>query len=188
MNLSPAQIDALAVEVQQGRTEAFRDLFEALYADLRLFVARRSSTADMADEVVQETFVAAFEGISRYRPGGAFTAWLRGIALHKLREERDRRVRSPSLDVSVIEAALAKADAGDPCPGGADDGLRDRLARCLDRLPPQSRRLVMARYASGQRLQDVAASMSRSVGYLSVALNRIRRGLRLCLEQGGIRV
>jgi RNA polymerase sigma-70 factor (ECF subfamily) len=82
--------------LRQRDPQAFRAFFET-YADriYRLAVHVLSGDAD-ADEVVQATFLSAFEGIDRFQPHGKLSTWLYRIAYnHSLMLLRKRRPAQP---------------------------------------------------------------------------------------------
>ncbi len=56
------------------------------------------------------------------------------------------------------------------------------LAECLQRLPNHQRQLVQRRYASGESVQDIASSQSRSANVVAVTLFRVRQLLADCIR------
>ncbi len=69
-----------------------------------------------------------------------------------------------------------------------DERERERwssaLTRCLDQLQPRARELVQRRHLQSMPLADLARQFKQPMAALSVALHRIRRSLRRCLEEG----
>ena len=59
----------------------------------------------------------------------------------------------------------------------------ETLQRCLARLRPQDRELLMHRYAKAGTLSDFAGQVGRSVGGLKVTLHRLRTALLECMQR-----
>lgn len=164
-------VDRLVPQAIGGDEQAFHGIFDATYLELRLFVCTRARSQELVDEVVQATFVTAFESLGTYRQGGAFLAWLKGIARHRLQEERRRRARL--MPLSEI------GDVSEEPPDISD--LGQRLDGCLGRLSTQARQLLELRYRQGMAVQDIATHLGRTAGSVSVSLHRLRQVLAECL-------
>ena len=172
----PAAIRA----AQDGDLDAFEAIMLAIDQEVRRFVASRADSAELVEEIVQAAFVTAFERIGDWQPTGRFTSWVVGIAHNHLRDEQRRRRRLMS-DGDVLDRVLMAARAGlDEEP----DPRLDRLDDCLQRLTPQARALVTARYGEGLSLDDLAARLSAEANTIAVRLHRIRASLRACVEGG----
>ena len=60
--------------------------------------------AHVAEDLAQETFMAAHASLERFEEGGAFGAWLRGIARHKALDHQRKSARLPLVfDTHVVE-------------------------------------------------------------------------------------
>jgi RNA polymerase sigma-70 factor, ECF subfamily len=177
--MDDAALDLLVGRAANGEREAFELVFTACYRDLRAYVAVRIRSDEATDEVVQATFVAALEGLSRYRLNGAFRAWLRGIAAHRVVDARRESARTQSLTEGLEGLLLVPATIED---GQSEHGLAERVGPCLDRLVPHARALAERRWMHREAVQDLAAELGRSALSLSVSLHRIRQALKTCIE------
>jgi RNA polymerase sigma-70 factor (ECF subfamily) len=183
VSTDPAVIDVLVGRAQGGDRASFDAVVEALHAEVAAFAALRVADRDLADEVVQTTFVDAFLHLADYRLEGTFAAWLKGIARHRaLRLLRERARAGDAIDAALADAALtyetAHTDADD------EPWRLPRLRACLDRLAPEARRLVEARYVHEQPLDALVRESGRTYAALSNAMTRIRASLRACVERG----
>jgi RNA polymerase sigma-70 factor (ECF subfamily) len=172
----------LAIRAGTGDKEAFTALVEATSAEIQAFVASRAACVSMIDEVVQATFVAAFESIGTYRPGGSPEAWLKGIARNRLHEVLRSWRRSRQQPIDPIALVAAAAEPEDEVFAGERYA---RLGACLERLPQAWRRLVEARYWTDTPVQEIAEQHGTSVGTVSQTLYRARGALLACLEAHG---
>jgi len=128
-----------------------------------------------AEDVTQDTFLAAFERISTYRPDQAFSPWLRAIARHRAIDLVRRRARTPEPELpaaaeSVEKVALDRIEAA-------------RVRAALNRLQGRDRALLVLRYWEDQTVESVARSMGMTEGATRVALLRARRALGAALVQ-----
>ena len=167
-------LDRLVARACAGDEGAFRALFDSTYQDVCLFVAARTNSGDLVDEVVQSTYVRAFELLGRYRPGGTFPSWLKGIASNLLKKELERRRRLDPLDIDVLSVL----------PEPAENELSDQIARCLQGLSPTARILMELRFTESLPVQDIAVRLKRSASSISVSLFRLRESLARCLGPG----
>lgn len=175
------ELDALAHRAAAGDRAAFHDLVLATQADLRIAVAARVGVPELVEEVLQRTYIAAWDGLAAYRPEGRLGAWLAGIArnqaLHALRERARRR--------QVPLAGIEEWIAPEPDEPEAEPDLVARLRRCLEALPEGARALLRSRYGDGADLAALAAASGRRPGAVAQQLQRLRDRLRACVAGGG---
>jgi len=133
-----------------------------------------------AEDLLQEVSVALWESFDRYDPARPFQGWALGIARHKVLDWRERRGRQrPAFSMEFLDV-LEKAQADS---GAELAERRPLLQRCLEALPGHLREMVDLRYGEGLRLEELAVRLQRTVGALQVALVRVRRTLRDCIER-----
>jgi RNA polymerase sigma-70 factor (ECF subfamily) len=123
--MTPASLDeALVVAAQGGSAEAFSRLVERHQQALRAFLRRSCGDWAQADDLAQETFLAAWTQIGRLKTGASVRAWLCGIGHHKhltairsagrerarvalYEEDRDVTTDAPAEDKIALEKAMA---------------------------------------------------------------------------------
>lgn len=132
----------------------------------------------LADDVVQETNLVLWRKAAEYDPAQPFLPWALTIALYQVKAARrdagrDRHVFDDSL-VEMLAAECREDHHGD---------LEHALEKCLQELPERQRQLILARYAPGSSVQDLAAERNQSPTALSLALMRIRKALETCIER-----
>ena len=134
-----------------------------------------------AEDVTQDTFVAALQRMSTYDPTQAIGPWLRAIARNRAIDLLRRRARAPEPEVapsrSAETLALERLEAA---------SVRAALAR----LPDRDRAMLVLRYWEDQPVQAVARALGMSDGAVRVALMRARRtlGALLAMEESGVEV
>lgn len=182
--VSPADLDALVERAQRGDRDAFRQVVTAVHRDVRRLLAGFQVTAGLAEDVLQDTFVKAYESLVSYRPAGTFVPWIKAIArnllLNELRAQKRLVVtEQDQLAEALVDDALADAERAEEV-GAQVSRLRD----CLDRLGEPGRTLVEARYLRGESTATLAARCKQSEVWIRVTLFRVRRLLRACMEEG----
>lgn len=109
---------------------------------------------ERADDVFQETFLAALRAYPRARPSNP-RAWVLTIAHRKAIDDARARLRAP---VPVGEPPEATPDLDDDAPRLADDGLWARVHA----LPPKQRAAVLLRFAGDLSHREVAKALGCS--------------------------
>ena len=171
----------LAARVAQGDAGAFND-FYARHADLVfafIYHLLNGARAD-AEEIWQDTFVAALRALPGYRGQSQVSSWLCGIARRKVADFHRRRggTREPVSSVPP-EQLLDLMDSG-PLPDEVlqQGAARARVVEALARLPVDYRNALIARYVDGQPVDEVARRLGRSYKATESLLSRGRTALR----------
>lgn len=139
-----------------------------------------------ADDLVQETLVAAHRSLESFRPEEHFGAWLRGIARNKAREShraaRSRRAIVDSRVIEGVESVYALLDA--PAPGEErwQDRARRILAQCVERLNQNLREAIVRVYQEDMSLREAAETLQSSPAAIGQRLTRARQLIRKCVE------
>ena len=132
------------------------------------------------DEVLQDVALAILEGFDGYDASRPFLPWALGIARNEVANARRRRERFPTQLSDAAEDALvaAVAEVSD------DDRARlSHLAECLRRLDGRPREICDLRYRSDLSPARIAAALGMQPNTVSKALQRVRDGLRACIEE-----
>lgn len=176
---SQSGLDLLLAVLHPDREQAAARLLLLRRKLLKFFAWNKAPYPDeLADESLDRVARRLAEGESIRHQDPA--AYVHGFARNILRESwsRPRLVRAPS-------AALAAAP---PAEQAAAERRSRCLDRCLDRLPPESRRLLLAYYqaeggaAKIASRRQLAAELEVSGGNLRLKLHRLRLELEGCVR------
>ncbi len=145
------------------------------------FLHRCGNNAAIAEDLTQETFIAA---VRRIKAGDRIETplpWLYGIARHKLldhyrRQARGRAEIEPWREDAMEEIAAPQIDL-------TREANRERVVAALDRLPPLQRTAIVLRYLDGFSVPDVAAELEKSVYATESLLARGRGNLKRTLTE-----
>ena len=153
---------------------------------------------DLAEDVVQDTLVAALQGARGFSGRSSLKTWLTGILKHKIVDAIRRKSREPtfaSLDeechIEDFDALFddsgywenPPADWGDPESQLSRTQFFDIMQFCLDKLPPNTARVFMMREVMELESNEICKELSITSTNLWVILYRARMALRQCLEQ-----
>lgn len=131
-----------------------------------------------AEEATQDTFLAVFRSLPRYRPERPFSHWLQTIALNSCRMILRRR----AAERRRREAA---ANEGEPPPAEveADPTLRKVVGELLDELDPGTRIPLVMRFIEGHSYAEIAAEMDLSESAAKMRVSRGSKRLRELFEE-----
>lgn len=164
---------------------------DALYA----YALLRVREPALAEDLVQETLLAALGARERYAGTAQERTWLTGILKHKLVDHLRKALREETFSPNPEDEAefAAKFDSTghwnappahwhDPAFIAENGELRDALVRCIGRLPDKQRQLLVLRDVDGHDTADLCALLEISTaGNLWVMLSRARERVRACL-------
>jgi len=170
--------------VLAGDREAYSALVAEYQDMLVAYAAFRIPDAALVDEVVQQTFIRAYEQLADFKADKDFGVWLRTICRFMIlaelkRASRDRENREgyrEQLQLKILAAAAERAQSG------GDEDLGGRLKACLGKLQDTSRTLVACRYQQVMKIDEIARQMGQSISWVATTLFRVRDALRKCLE------
>ncbi len=171
----------------------------ALYS----YALTRLRDSHQAEELVQETFLAALQARANFSGRSSLRTWLIGILKHKILDQFRRELREVSLEGldgssesgdSSADASFAAdghwasrpADWGDPEDELSQAQFLVILQACLDRLPPRLARLFMLREVLEEGTEEICKDLAITPTNLWTMLYRARLGLRHCLDKNWV--
>jgi len=153
--------------------------------------------AASAEDVVQETMLAALEGRARFAGKSTPKTWLTGILKHKIIDLIRRKAREQPLaaeeDASEADAvdALFQRDGhwaqmpahwGSPERALEDKRFREAFDLCSKAMPPRNARVFMMREVLEMSTEEICKELAITPTNLWVILHRARLSLRECIE------
>ncbi len=182
---------ALLAAARRGDLEAFNRLVLAYQTPVYNAAYRILGDPAAAADVTQETFIAAYKNLRRYR-GGSFRAWLMRIATNRCYDVFRRQARRPTTSLDSLgladeeeqgEAPEWLAAEGDTPEEAVERGdLIRAIERCLERLPPEFRMVAVLVDVQGYDYREAAQALDAPLGTVKSRLARARAALRECLQ------
>jgi RNA polymerase sigma-70 factor (ECF subfamily) len=166
-------VAACAAEDRTARALLFERHVDAVHR----FVSRmRASDADSVDDVVQATFVRAFQSAVRFH-GTSARSWLYGIAANVVREHARKEIRRKRALSVVAEEMPRVTQARDP-------HLLARLPDAIAALPHELRAAFVIVDLEGEKGCDAALALGVPEGTLWRRLFQARQALRRAIDGG----
>ena len=162
---------------ERGEHAEFLVLYNKVQPLLRGYLLAWLRNYDRAEDILQTTSLAMWEGFGRFDKSSSFEGWALGIARNQALKEFRRTKTAPKPAMpEVLEAVAHTCERIAP----ELDRRRHALARCLDRLAAPMRKLVELYYDTSLTVAEVAERTGRSKGGLAVTMFRIRQKLADC--------
>jgi RNA polymerase sigma-70 factor (ECF subfamily) len=162
--------EQLMEEFQRGSRDAFAELFRRYREKMYGFFRRRTANPARAEELAQETFLAALKAAPRFEPRALVRTWLFGIAMNLLMADRRKSVGQAFQPVRS-ESEEARAVDCDPA---AALWVRDALAQLDD----EHREVLLLREYEQLSYAEIAALLSLPVNTVRSRLFRARMALK----------
>lgn len=134
--------------------------------------------ADLAEDLLQDTFLVAIERLHDDRGEAAAATFLRQTAKHLLMRRRRDHGRRQAILLELADQAWQRDCA-------ADDGERwlASLRACVDGLDGRASEVVQRFYGQGLDRAALAAAMGMKENGVKTLLQRVRAVLRACIEK-----
>jgi len=182
--LTTTSDEELARRAQRGCAESMDQLLRRFQVPVLHFLRRRGHAAD-AEDILQETFLRAYENLHRYRPRWAFAAWLFTIARRTGITHR-RRVRMAGNTESTAEVA---APAGEPLAGMLAAAARRRWGDlAAEALTEEQHTALWLHYVEDKPVRNIALVLGRTRTSVKVILHRARKKLLPLLKDADGRI
>lgn len=185
----------LIIRSQQGDVSAFNQLVLRYQQTVYNVILRMLGDRDTAADVTQDTFIAALRGISSFRPGSSFRAWLLRIASNQACDQwrRTHRHMQESLDsltdedephaTSIFSTLVATGDQVNPEESLLTHELQELISRGLQTLPLEQRVAVILCDLQGLSYEEIASTTHATLGTVRSRIARGRMRLRDYLYQ-----
>jgi RNA polymerase sigma-70 factor (ECF subfamily) len=190
LSLKTSDDRSLASAAASGDERAFEELLRRYERRIFALGLRMCGQRQDAEEMVQDTFLAALQALPRFRFDAPFLNWLFRIAARRCGRMRRPRSGQP-LRIESLEARREAflPDPADQGPGALERLLRkegkELMARSIRRLPKGLRLTLVLRDLEGLDTEETAAVLGVSPGLVKTRLHRARLGLRKILLEGG---
>jgi RNA polymerase sigma-70 factor (ECF subfamily) len=174
--------EALLQACARGDRRALHSLYKATAPQLFGLALRMLRRRELAEEIVQDSFVLAWRSAHTFDPGrGSAMAWLARIVRNRCIDVLRQRGRETPLDDASIE------DREDPQSGPADLAVLSsdarRLQECLAELDESSRKVLGLVYHEGMTYQEAAVRVGAPLGTVKGWVRRSLVRLRNCMER-----
>jgi len=189
--------------LRAGDEQAFERLVTRHYATMLAVALTYVKGRSVAEEVVQETWLAVIQGLDRFEGRSALRTWILSILVNKAKSRGVRESRSVPFAALTPDEPSVPADRfrgpGDAFPGhwraypgdwaaSAATAVQDRetvrvVMRAIAALPIPQQTVIRMRDVEGYSAEEVCAALDVSEGNQRVLLHRARSRVRAVLEE-----
>jgi RNA polymerase sigma-70 factor (ECF subfamily) len=186
--------EILIARSQRGDVEAFNLLIEQYQRIVYSTVLRLLGNPDVAADVTQDAFIAAFKAIRTYRGGASFRAWLLRIGSNLACDHWRRVQRHPTTSLDTLtndDDAHAYGPLDTLAMVGVESNpeervltleLHDVIQRGLEQLPLEQRTAIVLCDIQGLSYEEAAQAMRTNLGTIRSRISRGRARLRTYLQ------
>ena len=184
----------LVRRLRSGDEHAFTGLVERYHQPMLALAASFVPNLAVAEEVVQDTWLAVLRGLDGFEGRSSLKTWLFRILVNRARTTGSKEQRSvpvadpePAVDPSRFDGAGGWADPPEhwieAAEGRIEAGkLAHRIRAWIDELPGRQREVVLLRDVEGMSSEEVCTVLSLTEGNQRVLLHRGRSRLRQLFE------
>ena len=173
------------IQAQHGDDDSFTNLVETYQKPVYNLCYRMLGEMEAAEDAAQETFLKAYQNLTRYDRERSFATWLLSIAAHHCIDKlRRKRFNSVSIDEDEEgQTDIPDHSAPDPESEIMKHQQRERLQNCLQSLDPTDRAAVVMRYWQDCSEVEIAQALNLTVPAVKSRLHRARRALAELWEE-----
>lgn len=186
-----AEADALAALAAGDHRRALEILMDAHGRAVHRYCQGMLRDPERAKDVLQKTFVQAYQSLDRFERRSSLRTWLFSIARHRCLDEakvwRRWSRRATTVDDATEPPSSRLRVAAHLEQGLIDDEWSRILARCVEALAPRARDAVVQRFLDGLSYVEMAVVTGESAAALQARVSRALPALRRCAEDAGLR-
>ncbi|HEY3397997.1 MAG TPA: sigma-70 family RNA polymerase sigma factor [Armatimonadota bacterium] len=185
---SDSETDLLVAQARVGEAFAFERLVEKYHGRVYNYITRMVHDSTDAQDVAQETFVRAYQGLPRFRGASSFQTWLYRIASNLAIDAARGRSRRALLTVSMddpieqddneLERDLPDEGENNPPEALEREELRSQVWEALGELSLKLRPVIVLSDLEGLSYQEIAQVLGCPVGTVKSRLFNARSQMR----------
>jgi RNA polymerase sigma-70 factor (ECF subfamily) len=174
---------ALVLASQAGDQDAFALLVQRHQRRVFNLVYRMLQQYEEANEVTQETFLAAWQGLAGFRGNALFSTWLYRIAYNCALKQLEQRKRDNALQVAIQAEQIELVNSDEKVSAQLEARDRQKLIReHLLTLPAKYRIVLILRHLQEMTYEEMAEILTLPIGTIKTHLFRARNLLKERLE------
>ncbi|WP_200267388.1 sigma-70 family RNA polymerase sigma factor [Luteolibacter pohnpeiensis] len=164
------------------RLQSFVQLITQHQSALRAYIVTLLPGSPSVADVLQETNMVLWKKRESLREDSEFLNWAFTVARYEVMHHRDRLRRDGRVVFSNQMIELLADEEAQSAASNSRDVSMDALDDCIAKLSRKEQELIEFRYTPGKSLEQYADHTGASASSLRIALMRIRRNLKLCVE------
>jgi RNA polymerase sigma-70 factor, ECF subfamily len=171
------ELRALMIRYQGGSLEAFQEIYAQLAPRVRRYLSHLAGASEIADDLLQETFLRLHRSRAAYNPKYAVSPWVFGLArnvflMNRRAARRWTKLHEPRENLPEFPV-LPEADRL---------GSQDEIRRCIADLSPDQAEALLLHHEWGFSFEEIAGMLGISAAAARARASRAMADLRLALN------
>jgi len=169
---------------QNGELEAFQQLVELHKKDLYFLSLNLTGNQYDAEDLSQEVFIKAYQGLKGFRGDAKFGSWLYRIAVNtNINRNRKKSVRTVAVSENIgIGSGEAGRQSQGPDSLAEAAVIQEHIERAMQRLTDRERTVFVLRHYHDYKLKEIAGMLRINTGTVKSTLFRAIQRLQEELE------
>jgi len=152
-------------------TEQYNQNFKYVYSYI---YARTAGNSQLTEDIVQETFDAAWLSLDRFKNKSSFRTWLCSIAKNKLKESYRRSIYKEKLELMDNSGLIEHESSFNIEQSELDKETRLCVHKVLNELPPLYKYALILKYIDGLSVKETAKVLGKSAKAIDGVLQRAK--------------
>jgi RNA polymerase sigma-70 factor (ECF subfamily) len=165
-------------DIRKGRLGAYEALICQNYKVIYRFLAYLTRNTDLAEELTQETFAAAWANIQTFKGRASFRTWLHQIGYRKFIDSRRRLQRDVALDAVLKKEQNDSEQTSNPLSRLTADEDSRILYDAVRTLNAHEYTAIVLHYIQGLSYREMAQILDVPVGTVKWQISRALKNLR----------
>ena len=176
----------------ESQTDIITELVHKHTSELVAYAATRVRNREEADDLVQNTFIAAFKGIKNYKGESSHRTWLFSILRNKITDHYRKFYRGKNQEISGDEYFHNNGswiDDKQPTSLGDEEHIldnsdfNDTLRSCRSKLPDKQFAVIQMKYYGQLDSETICKELGLSSTYYWQLVHRAKLKLRDCIQK-----
>ncbi|MDH4269852.1 MAG: RNA polymerase sigma factor [Dehalococcoidia bacterium] len=179
----------LVEKLRRGDSTAIEEFYNAYRSRLYSLILEQVGRDEaIAEDLVQEVFLAALSSLDRFRGDSQLYTWLRSIAFHKINDfyrhqAREPKPQDPLPDFDVMKQLEQTGDSEAATHTVMEDEeVHQSVHQALADLPHDYQEVLVLKYLKDMPVLAISQIMGRSPKSVEGLLSRARKAMRDSLE------
>ncbi|MBI2463353.1 RNA polymerase sigma factor [Candidatus Peregrinibacteria bacterium] len=160
---------AFIERARNGDTEAFLRLYDLYFDRIFKFVYYKVGHHEEAEDITQDTFLKAIEGIKNFEGRSKFLSWLMQIAKFTIMDYFRHKYKYPTVELEDYLASFEDNFDFDDDSEAADQKFKEnKLRALLSKLPENYRQVLECRFLENLTLKETAERMQTNLNNVKI--------------------
>lgn len=184
MSKTATSDESIVAEITAGNVDMFAEIMARYEAKLTRYVIYLIHDNGTATDVVQETFIKAYQNLNSFNTKHKFSSWIYRIAHNEAMNAIKKHRSLYSEEVDDLPSKEYEQNISELIDG---DLLKTNVHDCLKQLEPKYREVIQLVYFENMKYDDVSDVLHIPSSTVGVWLSRAKSKLKLICTQKGVR-